>query len=66
MKKIYYTLFVCLMGLLTFSCSEDTDPIYNSEDTTPSTLNAINDLVLFPNWEVLQMWIVVLKLLQKK
>lgn len=43
MKKIYYTLFVCLMGLLTFSCSEDTDPIHNSEDTTPSTLNAIND-----------------------
>ena len=43
MKKIYYTLFVCLMGLLTFSCSEDTDPIHNSEDTTPSPLNAIND-----------------------
>lgn len=43
MKKIYITLLTCVMGLLAFSCSEDIDPIYNSENTTPSTLSAIND-----------------------
>lgn len=43
MKKIYSALLMFLLGFITFSCSEDKDPVYNDADAVASNLTAINE-----------------------
>lgn len=43
MKKQINILFIMLLGILAFSCSDqDTEPVYNSSNVTPSVLSSVN------------------------
>ncbi|MCD8182664.1 MAG: SusE domain-containing protein [Bacteroides sp.] len=43
MKKIYSALLMFLLGFITFSCSEDKDPVFNEADAVASKLTAISE-----------------------